>query len=36
MIPFFAALLTCFKAFFRSRYNLGFEIIALRQQLRLL
>jgi len=33
MIPFFAALLTCFKAFFRSRYNLSVEILALRQQL---
>jgi len=27
MIPFFAALLTCFNAFFRSRYNLSVEIL---------
>jgi putative transposase len=33
MIPFFAGLPTCFIAFFRSRYNLSLEIIALRQQL---
>ena len=33
MIPFFVGLLTCLAAFFRSPYNLGFEILALRQQL---
>jgi transposase InsO family protein len=33
MIPFFMGFLTCLSAFFRSRYNLGFEILALRQQL---
>jgi hypothetical protein len=32
MIPFFIGLLTCLSAFFRSRYNLGLEILALRQQ----
>ena len=33
MIPFFLGFLTCLSAFFRSRYSLGLEIIALRQQL---
>jgi hypothetical protein len=33
MVPFFASVLTCFSAFFRSRYNLGLEILTLRQQL---
>ena len=33
MIPFFISFLTCLGAFFRSRYNLGLEILALRQQL---
>jgi len=32
MIPFFIGLFTCLSAFFRSRYNLGLEILALRQQ----
>jgi len=33
MIPFFVGFLTCLRPFFRSRYNLGLEILALRQQL---
>ncbi len=33
MIPFSLGFLTCFSAFFRSRYNLSLEILALRQQL---
>jgi hypothetical protein len=33
MIPFFIGFLTCLNAFFRSRYNLSLEILALRQQL---
>ena len=33
MIPVFIGFLTCFSAFFRSRYNLALEILALRQQL---
>ena len=33
MIPFFIGFLTCLSAFFRSRYNLSLEILALRQQL---
>src|SRR3989442_249029 len=33
MIPFFIGFLTCLSAFFRSRYNLSIEILALRQQL---
>jgi hypothetical protein len=33
MIAFFIGLLTCLSAFFRSRYNLSLEILALRQQL---
>jgi putative transposase len=33
MIPFFISFLTCLGAFFRSRYNLSLEILALRQQL---
>ena len=36
MIPFFIGLLACFGAFFRSRYNLGLEVLALRQQLAVL
>jgi hypothetical protein len=32
MIPFFVGFLACLSAFFRSRYNLGIEILALRQQ----
>jgi putative transposase len=36
MIPFFLSFLTCLSAFFRSRYNLGLEILALRQQLGIL
>jgi len=27
MIPFFVSFLTCLSAFFRSRYNLGIEIL---------
>lgn len=33
MIPFSFGFLACLSAFFRSRYNLGIEILALRQQL---
>jgi hypothetical protein len=33
MIPFFIGLVSCLSAFFRSRYNLGLEILALRHQL---
>jgi transposase InsO family protein len=33
MTAFFISFLTCFSAFFRSRYNLSLEILALRQQL---
>ena len=33
MISFFIDFLTCLSALVRSRYNLGLEIIALRQQL---
>ena len=33
MIPFLTSFLTCPSAFFRSRYNLSLEILALRQQL---
>ena len=33
MIPFSLGFLTCLSALFRSRYNLGIEILALRQQL---
>ena len=36
MIPFFIGPLTCLSASFRSRYNLGLEILALRQQLGIL
>jgi hypothetical protein len=36
MIPFFIGLLTGFSASFRSRYNLGLEILALREQLGIL
>jgi putative transposase len=36
MIPFFISFLTCLSAFFRLRYNLGLEILALRQQLGIL
>ena len=32
MIPFFVGFLTGLSGFFRSRYNLGLEILALRQQ----
>jgi hypothetical protein len=31
MIPLF--MLTCLSAFFRSRYNLALEILAIRQQM---
>jgi putative transposase len=33
MIPLFTSFLTCLSVFFRSRYSLGLEILALRQQL---
>jgi putative transposase len=33
MIPFFLGILSCPGVFFRSRYNLALEILALRQQL---
>jgi hypothetical protein len=33
MIPLLIGFLTCLNVFFRSRYNLGLEILALRQQL---
>ena len=33
MIGFFISFLTFFNAFLRSRYSLGLEILALRQQL---
>ena len=33
MIPFFVGMVSCLGVFFRSRYNLGLEILALRQQL---
>jgi len=33
MIPFFVGALAFLNAFFRSRYSLGLEIVALRQQL---
>jgi putative transposase len=33
MIPFFIGLVSCLSAFFRSRYNLGLENLALRHQL---
>jgi transposase InsO family protein len=33
MTPLLCSFFTCFSAFFRSRYNLSLEIIALRQQL---
>ena len=33
MIPFFISFITCLSSFFRSRYNLGLEILALSQQL---
>jgi putative transposase len=33
MIPFFIGLLTFLNVFFSSRYSLGLEIVALRQQL---
>src|SRR5512135_153858 len=36
MMPLFVGVLACFGAFFRSRYNLGLEILALRQQLAVL
>jgi hypothetical protein len=36
MIPFLSGFLTILRAFFRSRYNLSLEIMALRQQLGIL
>jgi hypothetical protein len=36
MIPFFVDFLACLSALIRSRYNLGLEILALRQQLGIL
>lgn len=36
MIPYFIGALTFLNAFFRSRYSLGMEILALRQQLGIL
>jgi hypothetical protein len=36
MIAFLISLPTCLSSFFRSRYNLSLEILALRQQLRVL
>ena len=33
MIPLFIGMVSCLAVFFRSRYNLGLEILALRQQL---
>jgi len=36
MIPFLIGFLTCLSTFFRSRYSLGLEILALRQQLSVL
>ncbi len=36
MTAFFVGLLACFGAFFRSRYNLGLEILALRHQVAVL
>ena len=33
MIPFLLSFLICLGAFFRSRYSLSLEILALRQQL---
>ena len=30
MIPFFIGMVSCLGVFFRSRYNLGLEILALR------
>jgi len=33
MIPFLTGFFTFLNAFFRSRYSLGLEIVALRQQL---
>jgi len=36
MTPLLCSFFTCFSAFFRSRYNLSLEIIALRQQLSVL
>jgi hypothetical protein len=36
MTPSFIGLLGCFSAFFRSRYSLSLEILALRQQLGIL
>ena len=32
MIPFFVGIVSCLGVFFRSCYNLGLEIFALRQQ----
>src|SRR5262250_1924236 len=36
MIALFIGFLICLSTFFRSRYNLGLEILALRQQLGIL
>ncbi len=36
MIPLFIGSVSCLSAFFHSRYNLGLEILALQQQLRVL
>ena len=36
MLPFFLGFFFCLSAFFRSRYSLGLEILALRQQLSVL
>ncbi len=33
MLPFFRTFFPCLRAFFRSRYSLSLEILALRQQL---
>ena len=33
MFPFFVGMVSCLGVFFRFRYNLGLEILALRQQL---
>ena len=33
MFPFFIGRVSCLGVFFGSRYNLGLEILALRQQL---
>jgi hypothetical protein len=33
MVHFFIGMVSCLGVFFRSRYNLGLKILALRQQL---